>query len=48
MRCVCGVTKEVPKVTDPIPQWPSRTRVVLIEQEEGEKGCRVRKIQALA
>lgn len=45
-----GVTEEAPKVTYPTPhtQWPSRMRVGLIKCEEGEKGCRVRNIQAPA
>lgn len=43
-----GVIEEVPKATDPTPQWPSRMRIGLIECEEGEKGCMIREIQALA
>lgn len=44
-----GVTEEAPKVTDLTPHtWlPSRMGVGLIECEEGEKGCRVREMQAL-
>lgn len=45
-----GVTEEAPKVTDPTPhtQQPSRMRAGLTKCEEGEKGCRVWEIQALA
>lgn len=43
-----GVIEEVPKATDPTPQWRSRVRIGLIECEEGEKRCMIREIQALA